>query len=77
MTINESRNEIIKEFESKINDRINQDYNSFYIQQYDDGVRIRYGVIFNGLQVALCKDFDSLEQVINTIVFFLDGGLTQ
>ena len=74
MTINEARNEIIKGFENKVNNKINTLYDTFYIQQYDIKDRLKYGVIFNGLQVALCNDLNSLEQVINTIIYFLERG---
>ena len=76
MTINESRNEFIKIMEKQINERINQDYNTFYIQQYDVDDRLRYGVIFNGHQVTLCKNLQALDNVIETLVFMLDGGHT-
>jgi hypothetical protein len=75
MTINESRQEFIKEFENKINNKIDKFYNSFYIQVYNKGQRTKYGVIFNGEQIALCDTLQGLEQVINALLFVLDGGI--
>lgn len=78
MTIYESRNEIIKEFENKVNNKINTLYDTFYIQMYENGNdKTKYGAIFNGNQIALCKTLLELEQVINTIMFFLEGGITK
>lgn len=68
------KDEIIKGFENSVNNRINTLYDTFYIQPYYSSVPARYGVIFNGEQVALCKSLYELEQVINTIIYFLDRG---
>lgn len=75
MTINAARKEVIKEFENKINNKIDKLYNSFYIQVYDNGQRLKYGVIFNGEQIALCDTLQGLEQVINALLFVLGGGV--
>jgi hypothetical protein len=71
------KDEIIKDFEKRVNEKINTLYNTFYIQPYYSSIPTGYGVIFNGQQIALCKDLNSLEQNINTILFFLNGGLTR
>lgn len=64
-------NTIIKDFENKVNNKINTLYDTFYIMQYKNN---KYGAILNGEQIALCKDLYSLEQVINTIIYFLERG---
>lgn len=69
--------ELIQDYEKKVNEKINTLYDVFYIQPYRQYKPQKYGVIFNGNQIAVCKDLNSLEQVINTIIFFLDGGLTR
>ena len=74
MTINESKNEIIKEFENRINSKINTLYDVFYIQPYYSSTPAKYGAILNGEQIALCDSLRELEQVINTIIYFLDRG---
>jgi hypothetical protein len=65
------KDEIIKDFENKVNNKINTLYDVFYIIQYKNN---KYGAIFNGNQIALCEDLISLEQVINTIIYFLERG---
>lgn len=71
------KNQIIKDFEKRVNDKINTLYNTFYIKEYILSIPTGYGVIFNGNQIALCKSLQELEQVINTIIFFLEGGITK
>lgn len=67
------KDELIKDFENRVNEKINTLYDVFYIQPYNGGAK--YGVMFNGNQIALCNDIAALENVINTITFFLNGGL--
>lgn len=64
---------IIKDYENKINAVINTDYNIFYIQPYY--LTNKFGVIFNGQQIALCDTLKDLEQVINAMLFLLNGGV--
>lgn len=72
------KKEIIKDYEKNVNKRINTLYDTFYIQEYDTGATFpKYGAIFNGDQIALCESLRELEQVINTIIFFLEGGITK
>ncbi len=71
------KDEIIKDFENKVNNKINTLYDVFYIQPYRRKNGEKYGCIFNGNQIALCENLNALEQVINTIIFFLDGGITK
>ncbi len=66
------KDEIIKDFENKVNNKINTLYDVFYIQPYNNGKK--YGAMFNGQQVALCDNLRELEQIINTIIYFLDRG---
>lgn len=65
---------IIKDFENKVNNKINTLYDVFYIQPYYSSTPVKYGVILNGEQIALCENMRELEQVINTIIYFLDRG---
>jgi hypothetical protein len=67
-------NELIKEYENKVNKKINTLYDTFYIQTYYGSTPDKYGVILSGEQIALCEDLNSLEQVINTIIYFLERG---
>lgn len=72
------KKEILKDYEKRVNEKINTLYDTFYIKEYDNGATFpKYGVIFNGNQIALCEGLRELEQIINTIIFFLDGGLTR
>jgi hypothetical protein len=71
------KNEIIKDFEDRVNNKINTLYDIFYIQPYRSSNPNKYGAIFNGNQIALCESLRELEQVINTIIFFLEGGITK
>ncbi len=68
------KDELIKGFENKVNKKINTLYDTFYIQTYYSSTPAKYGAIFNGQQIALCEDLRELEQVINTIIYFLDRG---
>jgi hypothetical protein len=68
------KDEIIKDFENKVNNKINTLYDTFYIQPYYSSTPAKYGVILSGEQIALCEDLNSLEQVINTIIYFLERG---
>ena len=68
-------NEIIKDFENKINAVINTNYNIFYIQPYY--LTNKFGVVFNGQQVALCDTIKDVEQVVNALLFVLEGGVKQ
>lgn len=68
------KDEIIKGYENKVNKKINTLYDTFYIQPYYSSVPGKYGAIFNGQQIALCENLYELEQVINTIIYFLDRG---
>ncbi len=68
-----AKDEIIREFENKVNKRINTLYDVFYIQPLNNK---KMGVVFNGNMIATCEDLKTLEQVINTIIFFLEGGIT-
>lgn len=70
------KKEIIKDYENRVNEKINTLYDAFYIEMYDNKLTLKYGVIFNGNQIALCESLRELEQVINTIIFFLEGGLS-
>ena len=71
------KDEIIKDYEKRVNEKINTLYDVFYIQPYRSSNPNKYGVIFNGNQIALCESLRELEQVINTIIFFLEGGITK
>ena len=66
------KDEIIKEYENRVNKKINTLYDTFYIQPYSNGKK--YGAILNGEQIALCESLRELEQVINTIIYFLERG---
>jgi hypothetical protein len=66
---------IIKKYETEINAAINTDYNYFYIQPYRNCTPPGYGVIFNGEQIALAKSLSELEQIKNTMLFFLCKGV--
>ena len=68
------KDEIIKDFEKCVNDKINTLYDTFYIQPYYSRTPAKYGAILNGEQIALCESLRELEQVINTIIYFLDHG---
>ena len=68
------KDEIIKDFEKRVNNKINTLYDTFYIQPYYSSVPGKYGAILNGEQIALCESLRELEQVINTIIFFLERG---
>ena len=72
MTTN-TKDIIIKEFENRINNKINTQYNIFYIQPYNNGTK--YGVIFNNNQIALCNSISELEQIIKTMEFLLNRGI--
>lgn len=65
---------IIKDFENKVNNKINTLYDVFYIQPYYSSTPAKYGAILNGEQIALCENLRELEQIINTIIYFLDRG---
>lgn len=67
--------DIIRKFEDEINAEINTDYNFFYIQPYRSSTPTGYGVIFNGEQIALAKSLSELEQIKNTMLFFLREGV--
>ncbi len=69
------KDEIIKDFENRINEKINLDYNYFCIWPYRKYTPEKHGVIFNGEQLAVCDNLQELENIINTILFFLNGGL--
>lgn len=66
------KDEIIKDFENRVNQKINTLYDVFYIQPYNNGKK--YGVLFNGELIALCENLRELENIINTIIYFLDRG---
>ena len=66
--------EMIKDYEKRVNDKIDTLYDTFYIQPYYSSTPAKYGAIFNGEQIALCVSLRELEQVINTIIYFLDRG---
>lgn len=68
------KDKLIKDFENKVNNRINTLYDTFYIQPYYSSTPVKYGAILNGEQIALCENMHELEQVINTIIYFLDRG---
>mgnify|MGYP006379548383 FL=1 len=68
------KDEIIKSYENRVNNKINTLYDTFYIQPYYSSTPAKYGAIFNGEQIALCEDLRELEQIINTIIYFLDRG---
>lgn len=63
--------EIIQEYENRVNNEIDTAYNTFYIQPYRRAAGDKYGVIFNGEQIALCETLQALEQVIRAVVFLL------
>ena len=65
------KDEIIKEYEKRVNNRINTLYDTFYIMQYKNN---KYGAILSGEQIALCECLRELEQIINTIIYFLEHG---
>ena len=69
--------EIIRDFENRVNEKINTLYDVFYIQPYRQGARYKYGVNFNGYIIARCRRLEELEEIINTIMFFLEGGITK
>ena len=60
------KDEIIKNFENRVNKKINTLYDVFYIQPYNNGKK--YGAILNGEQIALCENLRELENIINTII---------
>ena len=68
------KDEIIKEFENRVNNKINTLYDTFYIQPYYSSTPAKYGAILNGEQIALCEGLRELEQIINTIIYFLERG---
>jgi hypothetical protein len=68
------KDELIKDFENSVNKRINTLYDTFYIQPYYSSTPAKYGAIFNGQQIVLCENLRELEQVINTIIYFLERG---
>ena len=66
----------IADYEKEITAYIDTDYNYFYIQPYRRNNRIvKHGVIFNGEQIALCESLRELEQIKNTILFLINGGI--
>lgn len=69
------KDKLIKDYENEINALINTDYNYFYIHPYRQYQPEKYGVIFNGEQIALCKNTDELENIKNVILFLLNGGI--
>lgn len=69
--------QIIKDYETRINKKIDTQCNIFYIQPYRNSVPGKYGVIFNGNQIAVCKTLSELGNVVNTMLFFLEGGCTR
>jgi hypothetical protein len=68
------KDELIKHYEKKVNEKINTLYDTFYIQPYYSSTPCKYGAILNGEQIALCEDLRELEQVINVIIYFLERG---
>jgi hypothetical protein len=66
------KDKIIANYEKRVNEKINNLYDVFYIQPYYYSIPTGYGVIFNGNQIALCKSLQELEQLVNTIIFFLE-----
>lgn len=68
------KDELIKDYENSVNKRINTLYDVFYIQPYYSSTPAKYGAILNGEQIALCENLRELEQIINTIIYFLDRG---
>ena len=68
------KNEIIGDYEKAINALIDLDYNFFYIQPLSSGAM---GVVFNGHQIARCESLRELEQVVNSLLFVLKGGLVE
>lgn len=68
------KDKLIKDFENSVNNRINTLYDTFYIQPYYSSTPAKYGAILNGEQIALCENLRELEQIINTIIYFLDRG---
>ena len=68
------KDEIIRDFENRVNSKINTLYDVFYIQPLNTK---KMGVVFNGNMIAVCEDLKTLEQIINTIVFFLERGITK
>jgi hypothetical protein len=68
------KDKLIKDYENSVNNRINTLYDTFYIQPYYSSTTCKYGAILNGEQIALCEDLRELEQIINTIIYFLDRG---
>lgn len=66
---------LIKKYESEINAAIDTNHNYFYIQPLRSGDVKKYGVIFNGQLLASCYNFYEVENIKNTILFLLNGGL--
>lgn len=66
---------MIQHYENKINNLLNSDYNYFYVQPYrSKNFAIsgdKYGAILNGQQIAVARDLQELENIVNTIYHML------
>ena len=70
---------LIQNYENKINNLIDTKYNTFYIQPIKNkGFAIspdKYGVVFNGDLIAVARDLQELENIVNAIHFMLTVGV--
>lgn len=57
-----------------INNLIDSNYNFFYIQPLKSD---KMGVVFNGHQIVRVESLRELEQVVNSLLFILKGGLIE
>ena len=70
---------LIQNYENRINNLIDTNYNTFYIQPIKNkGFTIspdKHGVVFNGDVIAVARDLQELESIINAISFTLQGAI--
>ena len=57
-----------------INNLIDSNYNFFYIQPLKSDKMV---VVFNGHQIVRVESLRELEQVVNSLLFILKGGLIE